>query len=182
MLSASLVVSLFSYLSYPLFSFDGLEAYCLIEILRHTGFIDFHRGTCAPTSRSLCALCLRSNGHSLLLSSYLSRIGRIENLSCNACGHSSQGTFHLIVHCPATDSLRRSLFCNFLSLRPLAQALEGCLASGAPLNHAPIPRKGLGNNNSKIEITALLGTKGVSKFRHSSTCKQNYVTICNLLS
>ena len=27
----------------------------------------------------------RCNGHSLLLSSYLSRIGRIKNLSCNAC-------------------------------------------------------------------------------------------------
>ena len=32
---------------------------------------------------------LRCNGHSLLLGSYLSRIGRIENLSCSACGHSS---------------------------------------------------------------------------------------------
>ena len=29
---------------------------------------------------------LRCNGHSLLLCSYLSRIGRIENSSCNACG------------------------------------------------------------------------------------------------
>ena len=32
---------------------------------------------------------LRCNGHSLLLSSYLSRIGRIENPSCSACGHLS---------------------------------------------------------------------------------------------
>ena len=53
---------------------------------------------------------LRYNGHSLLLSSYLSRIGRIENPSCNACGHSSQDVSHLILHCPATESLRRSLF------------------------------------------------------------------------
>ena len=29
---------------------------CLIEILRHTGSLDFHRGTCAPSSRSLCPL------------------------------------------------------------------------------------------------------------------------------
>ena len=50
---------------------------------------------------------LRCNGHSLLLSSYLSRIGRIENPSCSACGHSSQDISHLILHCPATDSLRR---------------------------------------------------------------------------
>ena len=45
---------------------------------------------------------LRYNGHSLLLGSYLSRIGRIENFFCSACGHSSQDTFHLILHCPAT--------------------------------------------------------------------------------
>ena len=53
---------------------------------------------------------LRCDGHSLLLSSYLSRIGRIENGSCSAFGHSSQDTSHFILHCPATDSLRRSLF------------------------------------------------------------------------
>ena len=35
---------------------------------------------------------LRCNGHSLLLSSYLSRIGRIENPSCRACGHPSQAS------------------------------------------------------------------------------------------
>ena len=59
---------------------------------------------------------LRCNGHSLLLSSYLSRIGRIENTSCSACGHSSQDTSHLILHCPTTDSLRCSIFGNSLSL------------------------------------------------------------------
>ena len=48
---------------------------------------------------------LRCNGHSLVLSSNLSRIGRIENPSCSACGHSSQDTSHLILHCPATYSL-----------------------------------------------------------------------------
>ena len=56
---------------------------------------------------------LRCSGHNLLLSFYLSRIGRSENFSCSACGHSSQNTSHLILHCPATDSLRRSLFGNF---------------------------------------------------------------------
>ena len=59
---------------------------------------------------------LRCNGHSLLLSSYLTRIGRIENPFCSACGHSSQDTSHLIPHCPPTDSLRHSLFGNSLSL------------------------------------------------------------------
>ena len=62
---------------------------------------------------------LRCNGHSLLLGSYLSRIGRIGNPSCSACEHSSQDTSHLILHCPATDSLRRSLFGDSLSLYDL---------------------------------------------------------------
>ena len=62
---------------------------------------------------------LRCNGHSLLLGSYLSRIGRIENPSCSACGHPSQDISHLILHCPATDSLRRSLFGDSLSLTDL---------------------------------------------------------------
>ena len=58
---------------------------------------------------------LSCNGNSLLLSSYLSRIGRIENPFCSACGHSSQDISHLILHCPARDSLRRSLFGDSLS-------------------------------------------------------------------
>ena len=62
---------------------------------------------------------LRCNGYSLLLGSYLSRIGRIENPSCSACGHSSQDTFYLILHCPAMDSLRRTLFGDSLSLYDL---------------------------------------------------------------
>ena len=48
---------------------------------------------------------LRCNGHSVLLDTYLSRIGRIENPSRSAFGHLSQDTSHLILHCPATDSL-----------------------------------------------------------------------------
>ena len=63
--------------------------------------------------------CLRCNGHGLLLGSYLSRIGRIENPFCSACGHSSQDTSHLIVYCPATNFLRRSLFGDSLSLYDL---------------------------------------------------------------
>ena len=46
--------------------------------------------------------CLCFN--SLLLSFYLSRIGRIENPSCSTCGHLSQDTTHVVLHCPATDS------------------------------------------------------------------------------
>ena len=62
---------------------------------------------------------LRCNGRSLLLSSYLSRNGRIENPSCSACGHPSQDTSRLILHCPATDSLRHSLFGDSLPLYDL---------------------------------------------------------------
>ena len=62
---------------------------------------------------------LRCIGHSLLLGSYLSRIGRIENPSCSTCGHLSQDTSHLILHCPTKDCLRRSLFGDSLSLYDL---------------------------------------------------------------
>ena len=85
---------------------------------------------------------LRCNGHSLLLSSYLSRIGIIENPSCTACGHSSQDTSHLILHCPAMDSLRRSLFGD--SLQHLVQTLGSFPASGALWSSAMPPSPGRG--------------------------------------
>ena len=68
--------------------------------------------------RHACCVLFRLcfNGHNFRLSSYLSRIGRIENSSCSACEHSSQDTSHLILHCPTTDSLRRLLFGDSLSL------------------------------------------------------------------
>ena len=62
---------------------------------------------------------LPCNRHSLILGSYLSRIGRIKNPSCSACGHLSQDISHLILHCPATDFLRCSLFGDSLSLYDL---------------------------------------------------------------
>ena len=71
------------------------------------------RHACCVLSR------LRCNGHSLLLSFYLSRIGRIKNPSCSACRHSSQDISHFILHCPATDSLGHSLFGDSLSLYDL---------------------------------------------------------------
>ena len=90
---------------------------------------------------------LRCNGHSLLLGSYLSRIGRIENPSCSACRHPSQDISHLILHCPATDSLRRSLFGNSLSQYDLWSRpgeFPGFWGSMV-FRHAPIPWKGSGN-------------------------------------
>ena len=80
------------------------------------------------------------NEHSLLLSSYSCRIGRIENPSCSACGHSSQDIFHLILHCPATVSLRRSLSGNSLSLYNLwSRPWGSCQASGTSWSSAMPP-------------------------------------------
>ena len=93
---------------------------------------------------------VQCNGHSLLLGSYLSRIGRIENPSCSACGHSSQAP-HLILHCPATDSLRRSLFGDSLSLYDIWSRPWGVarLLGSMVFRHAPIPRKGSGNQQQQ---------------------------------
>ena len=89
----------------------------------------------------LSRLCC--NEHSLLLSSYLSRIGRIENPSCSACRHLSQkslisfGAVQLRTLCAA-----HSLVTLCLSLQPLLQALECCPAYGAPWSFAMPPYLG----------------------------------------
>ena len=96
---------------------------------------------------------LRCNGHSLLLGSYLFRIGRIENPFCSACRHSSQDISHLILHYPATDSLRRSLFGDspsfFATSGPDPGKLPGFWGFMV-FRHVPIPRKGrvINNNNN----------------------------------
>ena len=89
---------------------------------------------------------LRCNGHSLLFSSYLCRIGRIENPSCSAFGHSSQDTSDLILHCPATDSWKvhsLATLCLFTISGPGPGELPGYWGSMV-LGHVPIPRKGSG--------------------------------------
>ena len=82
---------------------------------------------------------LRCNEHSLLLGSYLSRIGRIENPSCSACEHSSQDPSHLILHCPATDCLHRSLFGDSLSLYDLWSRRWGVTRLLGLHGHLPCP-------------------------------------------
>ena len=62
---------------------------------------------------------LRCYGHSILLNSYLFRIGRIKISLCSACGHPTQDISYLILHCPAVDSLCRILFGNSLSFYDL---------------------------------------------------------------
>ena len=79
-------------------------------------FLRFPLMNLCSLGHARCVLSrFRCNGHSLLLDSSLSRIGRIENPSCSAGRHSSQDTSYLILHCPATDSLRGSLFGDSLS-------------------------------------------------------------------
>ena len=90
-----------------------------------------------------CTFCkvicsrLRCQRHNLLLSSYLSRIGRIYDSSCSACVHLSQDISHLILYYEATDFLRCTLFDDSLSLQPLA--LGTCKASGDPWFSAMLP-------------------------------------------
>ena len=106
---------------------------------------------------------LRCNGHSLLLGSYLFRIGRTENPSCSACGHlsshsalSGYGLF-----APLT------LWRFSVSLRPLVQTLRSCPASGAPWSSAMPPSLGRGwvnNNNNNIGCNSVWGrTNGYFK-------------------
>ena len=89
---------------------------------------------------------LRCNGHSLLFSSYLSRIGKIENPSCSSCGHSSQDTSHLILHCLLQTH------CAAHSLRPLVQILGSFPASGGPWSFAVPPSLGRGRINNIFDI------------------------------
>ena len=94
---------------------------------------------------------LRCNGCSLLLISYLSSVGRIENPSCSACKHSSQYTSRLILHCPATSSLHRSLYKLWSSPWGIARQLR---LHGLPPFFTP--RKGSGNNNSNNKKSSML--------------------------
>ena len=110
---------------------------------------------------------LRCNGHSLLLSSYLSRIGRIENPSCSTCGHSSQDISHLILHCPATDSLRRSLFGDSTTSGPDPGELPGFWGFMV-FRHPPSLGRGWVATTAKLKLqTHNYITKRVSKFRRS---------------
>ena len=67
-----------------------------------------------PSSLCLYFFLFLLQRRSLLLSSYLYRIGRIENPSCNACDHPMQNLSSL--SCPATDFLHHPLFGDSLSI------------------------------------------------------------------
>ena len=112
------------------------------------------RHACCVLSR------LRCNGHSLLLSCYLSRIGRIKIFSCSAYGnlssHSALSSYGLFA--PLT------LWRLSVSLQPLVQALESCPASGAPWSSAMPPSLGRGRvtTTTTTDTTALRG-KGMTR-------------------
>ena len=88
----------------------------------------------------------RFKGHSLSLGSYLYRVGKIENPFCSACGHSSQDTSHFILHCSVTDSLRRLLFGDSLTLYDLWSKPWGVawLLGLHGLPPCPPPSEGIG--------------------------------------
>ena len=105
---------------------------------------------------------LRCNGHNLLLGSYLSRIGRIENPSCSACGH----LYHSHHHSSHSAMSSYGLFAPLtllrlsVSLLPLVQTLESCPASMAPWCSAMPPSLGRGrvNNNNKQQQSTPFGS------------------------
>ena len=91
---------------------------------------------------------LRCNGHSLLSGSDLSRIGRIENPSCSACGHLSSHSALSSYGLFAPHALWRLS----VSVRPLVQTLGSCPDSVAPWSSAMPPSLGRGpvtNNNNR---------------------------------
>ena len=121
------------------------------------------RSLCSLVPLAVFSFCHRCNGGSFLLSSYLSRIGRIENLSCSACRYSSQDTSYFILHCPATHCLSSYfiLHCPLISFCTVFAPLALWRLSGpgprelpdfwgsVVFRHAPISWKGSGNNNNR---------------------------------
>jgi len=87
---------------------------------------------------------LRCHGHSLLLTSYLCRIKRKQNSSCNACRHPLQDLTHLlliVLHLSLSGAPFLALFLPFLTSGPDLGARPDCWVSVKFL-HAPIPRRG----------------------------------------
>ena len=93
---------------------------------------------------------LRGNGHSLLLGSYLSRIGRIENPSCSV---DTRPRTPLISFCtvqPRTLCAAHSLatLCLSTTSGPDPGEFPGFWGSMV-FRHAPIPRKGSGKQQQQ---------------------------------
>ena len=132
-------------------------------MLRHTGSLDFHQGTCASTSYSLCYLSpslqrTQSSVKLLSLQNWQNRESFMQHLRTLVPGHlsshSAQSSYALFA------SL--ALWQFSVPVRPMVQALESCSASGTSWSSAINPSlKGSGNNNSKTKNTdAPLRNKG----------------------
>ena len=148
--SLVLSLSLSSYLSYALFS-DWRRTVSSKFFDTQVPLISTEELVLPRHAR--CVLSsLRCNEHSLLLSSYLSRIGRSMNPCCSACGHSSQDTSRFILHCPATNFwAARSLATRYLftTSGPDFGELAGFWCSMV-FHHAPNPRKGSGKTTTAL--------------------------------
>ena len=132
---------------------------CLISDWRHTVSLKYFDTQVPSISteelvlprHARCVLSrLSCNEHSLLLGSYLSRIGRIENHFCSACGHlsSHSALSNYGVSAPLT------LWRLSISLQPLVQTLGSCLAYGAPWSSTMPPSLGRGRVNDNIYFFA----------------------------
>ena len=86
---------------------------------------------------------IRCHGHRLLLSSYLHRISRKVNSACSACGHPLQYLNHLLLNCPASEPLRKSIFGSSLS-RSMVQTLRCGPTVGSPRSSSAPPSLGRG--------------------------------------
>ena len=108
---------------------------------------------------------LRCNGHSLPLSSCLSRIGRIENPCCGRLWTPVPG--HLSSHSSLSSY---GFFAPFtlwqlsVSLRPLVQTLGSCPASGAPWSFAMLPSLKRGRVTTTTTTTTSLFCRLVPTF------------------
>ena len=88
---------------------------------------------------------LRCHGHSILLSSYLHRISRKENSACSACGHPLQDLKHLLLDCPASEPLPKSISGSSLSILDLWSRAWGCGPTvGSPRSFSAPPTLGRG--------------------------------------
>ena len=91
---------------------------------------------------------LRCNGHSLLLSSYFYRIGRIKNPCCSTCRHSPQDTSQSLSFC----TVQLWTLCTAHSLATLCFSTTSGPGPGEfpgfwgsmVFRHAPIPSEGVG--------------------------------------
>ena len=118
-----------------------LLSFAFTFVFSRTGGILSHRNSLAHRVPSVsneklvlprharCALShFRCNEHSLPLSSYLTRIKRIENPLCGACGHPSQDTSYLILYYPGIQP-----FCAARSLAIL------CLSTISGQGYGELP-------------------------------------------